>query len=152
MDRLLFHKDVYMPKACDGLCGTMERGILGSYHLSKHLIDHALDDFDRSHEYILDALTECLSSVKESTSAPFEVELTRWGRIWRITKFCFRVPYGTSQDLAIVVRPSYRYDSDEPYHYTIVTAWLNGRNDHHFTLDASKYATIEDWHNANGRK
>ena len=58
-----------------------------------------------------------------------------------IDKFVIRLPYDLENDVCVVLRDSFDRDTQAPYLY-LVTAWLNSRDDKHYTLDTSKYENI----------
>lgn len=147
MRRVLFHKDVFMPEGVQRIVRILESH-LTSYRLSRHLEEHLDNDIDRSHYYMRDIIRECIDSIHSNPQDGFEVELsTDDGRHWYVTKYCVRVPYGINEDVAIVIRPM--FDEMSKKHdmrrNLVVTAWLNHKDDAHYTLDETKYCNKERW-------
>ena len=145
---VLMHKDAYMPNWVP----KVVRQILTrykSYVLSKHVIEHASHDCDRSHGYTLEGLKNALGKAIGNPYDAFEVEATQhkmYGK-WIVTKVCIRVPYDDTSDACISIRP-YRDPETKERDLTkalIVTAWLNNSLDGHQTLDKTKYITEEEW-------
>ncbi len=145
----LFHKDVFMPDGVQDLVRTYESN-MHSYRLSAHLRDHLAYQWqeNRSHSYFEDVLIACLNTIEEIPQEAFEVELgideSLFGDDgWYITKYCVRVHYSDREDACIAIRP--QYSDGYVVGNLIVTAWMNSRNDSHFTLDKSKYCSEDEW-------
>lgn len=64
-----------------------------------------------------------------SNIKPFEIETT----YDKVTKYVIRISFDNERDISVVIRFN-----------TIITAWINYKEDVHKTLDKSKYATEED--------
>ena len=145
---VLMHKDAYMPNWVP----KVVRQILTrykSYELSRHVIEHAAYDCDRSHGYTLEGLKKALDKAIGNPYEAFEVEATQYklyGK-WIVTKVCIRVPYDDLNDVCISIRPYRDHETRELdlTKATIVTAWLNNSLDGHQTLDKTKYITEEEW-------
>jgi hypothetical protein len=145
----LFHKDVFMPDDVQDLVRAYESN-MKSYRLSAHLQNHIAyqAQANRSHTYFEDVLIRCLDSIKDNPQDAFEVELGKDLSIfgddgWYITKYCVRVHYSDTEDACIAIRP--QYSDGYVVGNLIVTAWMNSRNDSHFTLDKSKYCSEGEW-------
>ena len=139
MTTMLLHKDILIPDWANKKAMATLKGYK-SYRLSNHAIEHASKDADRSHGYTLDGLRDALNNAIGKWFEPFEVELTKVGPSWEVTKVCIRVPYSKGQDACLAIRTS-KMDRSQAF---VVTAWLNSTKDPHTTLDATKYATKED--------
>lgn len=150
MFSLLFHKDVFYPNGIDEKLKLAESSFK-DYELSRHLQAHVSNREDRSHDYLGQAVINCLERLKTETFEAFEIEYSKgyydFGVAgWLVTKYCVRIPYGANQDLVVVIAPKWdknlgKYDGTA----FIKTAWLNSRSDAHFTLDGSRYCDKERW-------
>lgn len=145
----LFHKEVYLPDGAEVACDNLQRG-LKKYFFSRHFEQHLQNQIveDRSHTYLKDVVVKCLDSLKENPRDVFEVEVGKdyhfFGKSgWFITKYCCRIPYSSTQDLVVAIRP--QYQAGKLVDNMIVTAWMNSHEDNHYTLDASKYCSKEEW-------
>ena len=144
----LFHKDVFIPNGTKEVCKNLQK-TLTKYYFSKHFSDHLNEEIkDRSHKYLRDIVIECLDSLKDVQRDIFEVELSKDFHYfkksgWFVTKYCCRIPYSSTQDLVVAIRPQYK--DGVVVDNMIVTAWLNQNTDHHYTLDETKYCSKEDW-------
>ena len=152
MKVVLLHKDVYMPEWIQGKVNVVMNKYK-DFELSKHVIDHAIEDEDKSHGYTLDKLQRALTNLFYSSPKEveaFEVELTNFEGVdprWLITKICLRTSYSPTQDVCLSIRAfrdfnTKKFDTSKAL---IVTAWLNHKKDSHFTLDNSKYITEEEF-------
>lgn len=144
-----FHKDVFIPEGADEACEALQK-CLGKYFLSRHLQEHIDNQAgeDRSHRYLGEALKECLNTLKDSPREVFEVVLGKdyhkFGKGgWFVTKYCCRIPYNDDQDIVVAIRPQYK--GDAVVDNMVVTAWMNGRDDHHSTLRSEEYCSEEEW-------
>lgn len=145
----LFHKDVYVPNGMQAECKSLQRDF-GSYFLSRHFQEHIDNQGfeDRSHTYLPDVIDACLKTIRTTQYEAFEVE---YGKDYHkfgqsgffVTKYCIRIPYSKTEDLVIAIRP--QYEGTKVKTNMIVTAWMNSASDHHFTLDASKYCSKDEW-------
>lgn len=156
MFSLLFHKDVFIPNGVQKIVCDLQFHMKG-YFLSKHLEEHLNNQSieDRSHKYFRNYVINTLNEMA-SGSAPireaFEIELSKdyhfFGKAgWFVTKYCIRAPYDSKTDLVIVIRPQWDKENQK-YDFTknmVVTAWLNHKDDAHYTLDDSKYCNEEKW-------
>ena len=140
----LFHKDVFIPDGVGAVCQALQKRLLKyffSRHFSEHLDNQLIED--RSHKYLRDVVVECVESLKDIQREVFEVELTYDDSSWTVSKYCCRIPYDDKQDLVVAIRP--QYVSGKVVNNMIVTAWMNSREDHHYTLDKLKYCSKESW-------
>ena len=147
----LFHKDVYLPEGIDKAL-DLAQSAFEEYVLSRHLDQHINENEDRSHDYFREAVLSCLESMKKNKFEAFEIEYSKgfydFGKSgWFVTKYCVRVPYCNNQDLVVVVKPFWdkakrAYDGKRNL---IKTAWLNHRQDAHFTLRADNYCDEKGW-------
>lgn len=157
MGTLLFHKDVYMPDAAQGVAKRAQ-GQMSSFRYSAHFEEHLDNQMceDRSHTYLRDAIEGCLKWLKDNPQESFEIELTqdssRFGNSdWVLTKFCCRIPYDGTQDLVVAIRPTFTIGrGTKATGFMVVTAWMNSHTDNHYTLDRSKYCSEDDWNRAIG--
>ena len=144
MMQKLFHRDIFIPDGIKEECKELQRN-LTSYFYSTHFQQH-LDnqpEEDRSHLYLKDVIAKCLNSVKTQPRQVFEVELTESEGHWRVTKYCCRIPYDSTSDLVVAIRPQYK--GDVVRSNMIVTAWMNSHGDSHYTLDEAKYCSRPEW-------
>lgn len=151
----LFHKDVFFPKGAREAVKSFQMSFDG-YYLTQHLKEHLNSTTkDKSHDYLSQALTDCLDTLKECPQEPFEIELSKdyhfFGKPgWFVTKYCVRIPYNEHQDVVVSIRPYYdreilNYDDTKN---RVVTAWLNSNEDSHQTLDSNKYCSEMEWNTA----
>lgn len=162
MYSILFHKDVFMPEGASEVATKLNQLMTG-YFLSNHFEEHLenQDIEDRSHTYFRNAVLNCLNemcSEQRRMLIPFEIELSKdyhfFGKSgWFVTKYCVRIPYNLKSDLVVVIRPQWdrenqKYDLSKNM---IVTAWINHKDDSHFTLDNSKYVDKEKWLSINNK-
>lgn len=156
MFSLLFHKDVFMPEGVNDVVLKLQNS-MKDYFLSRHFEEHLNNQEieDRSHTYfrnfVMNTLNQMISDNKP-LKIPFEVELSKSYRDfgvsgWFVTKYCIRLPYSTTDDLVIVIRPQWDKDNKQydVNRNMIVTAWINHNLDDHKTLDATKYCSKSKW-------
>lgn len=141
----LFHKDVFLPEGINEVCKKLQTN-LTSYFYSRHFKEHLDNQLveNRSHLYLKDVVTKCLDSIKTTPREVFEVELSKLEDCWKVTKYCCRIPYDSTQDLVVAIRPQYNYNG-VVVNNMIVTAWMNHKYDHHTTLDTTKYCSEYEW-------
>jgi hypothetical protein len=159
MFSLLFHKDVFMPNGVNAVVATCQKNFK-DYHLTSHLVmDNILNSRDRSHDYTEEEIHRCIETIGNGEPLEaFEVELSKDYRYfgqsgWFVTKYCIRVPLSSTEDLAIVIRPQYNNEGKiQSNNNKVVTAWINARDDAHYTLDGSKYTSKENWVLANKKR
>lgn len=117
----LYHKEVFWKDSFD------KEAMLLVYSVEKmsfHLLQH-LNNADEKHEYTVKGLLKALYEIKTNNNGYlFEVEEENG----RVTKAVYRTKYDDRKDICIVIRKG-----------IIVTAWINYKNDNHFTLDKTKY-------------
>lgn len=147
----LFHKDVFMPESIQEIVFQYQLHFNG-YYLSKHLKSHLEECADRSHAYLHDTLVECLDTIKDHPQEAFEIEVTQDYNTfrtddWVVTKYCIRIPYNYHQDIVVSIRPQFnkKVRKFNWHKNLIVTAWINARTDNHYTLDATKYCSQQEW-------
>lgn len=140
---ILLHKDILIPTKFKSISKMLQERLKDFYY-SKHMQEH-LENLtpDRSHKYFNGDITKkdidnLILSLNKTQREVFEVELTNVNGIWRVTKYCCRIPFVNNQDLVVAIRPQGGNKS------MVVTAWLNATEDKHFTLDESKYISKED--------
>jgi carbonic anhydrase len=121
MFQKLYHNDVYLPEEIAEAAKDLLED--PKMHFSAHLKEH-LEKPDPKHLLTEDAIWKAVNNLKKSPCTPFEVETNRN----KVTKAVYRTPYNKDTDISIVFRK-----------HTIVTAWLNRKDDTHSTLDTSKY-------------
>lgn len=160
MFSLLFHKDVFMPEDASKVAIQLNQKMTG-YFLSNHFEEHLnnQDTEDRSHKYFRNAVLNCLNemcSKDRRMLIPFEVELSKDYHFfgvsgWFVTKYCVRIPYDLKSDLVVVIRPQWNKEKKafDLSNNMVVTAWINHKDDAHFTLDDSKYCSKNKWLSCN---
>lgn len=111
---MIYHKDVYIPPALRGY----QFSALLKY--SRHAIQESIND-ERGEI----KLPKIIDS-RDATLVEIEVNEGK------VTKTLFRLSYSDEHDLCLVIIPENR---------VVKTVWLNNKDDHHKTLDRSKYAT-----------
>lgn len=147
----LFHKDCFLPNGVQEIVTKYQKNFNG-YRLSKHLQEHLSMSNDRSHSYLEEVLVKCLDTIKNNPQEAFEVEVSKDFHFfnrkgWVVTKYCVRIPYDSKQDIVVSIRPQFNKET-KSFNWDdnlVVTAWMNSHTDHHYTLDASKYCSKEEW-------
>lgn len=142
----LFHKDVYMPERVVNDSIALQKDMV-SIEFSRHFEQHCLNYGDRSHDYGNEVKDRVLS-LKQCPVKPFEVEYGKSYRYfkargWFVNKFVVRFPFNSKQDISVVFFPKWK--EGKPNVLVVGTAWLNSHEDMHFTLDASKYCSEDEW-------
>lgn len=117
----LYHKEVLwknnFEKDAMNLVWTVRR-------LSYHLLQH-LNNADEKHEYTLKGISKAFNEIKYNNNGYlFEIEEENG----IVTKAVYRIEYDDKKDICLVIRKG-----------LIATAWVNYKNDKHFTLDKTKY-------------
>lgn len=150
----LFHSEVFLPNKTQEVCNDFQKN-LNEYFFSRHFEEHLENQLveDRSHTYLKDVIIECLNSLKYKQQPVFEVELGKDYRYfkksgWFVTKYCCRIKYSEDQDLVVAIRPQY-IDGKYTGNNMVVTAWMNSRDDNHYTLNKTKYCSKDEWCNIN---
>ena len=153
----LFHSEVYLPIKTQEVCKELQQN-LNDYFFSRHFEEHLENQIveDRSHTYLKDVIVECINSLKTRQQPVFEVELGKDYHYfkkpgWFVTKYCCRIKYSEEQDLVVAIRPQYT-DGKYNGNNMIVTAWMNSREDNHYTLDRTKYCSREEWNNITNKR
>lgn len=148
----LFHVDCFIPDGVQEKVFTFQKQHT-VFEFTKHLLERLeSEEKDRSHNYNKETVLKCLNSLKDNPKTAFEVELSKdfhyFGKPgWFITKYCVRIPIeGSDEILAVSLRPQYD-KAEKKYTNTckVVTAWINAKNDNHYTLDKSKYCDKLTW-------
>lgn len=128
----LYHKKVYWKKYLDKAVRVLLKD--NTFRISSHIrystntwCDHDKVDLDKLETIMMEVL------MKERQSYLFEVETVydTETRFETITKAVFRTEYDNNKDIVIVVRE-----------HTIVTAWLQDKDDRHCTLNPKKYVNL----------
>ena len=129
----LYHIEVYMPNNLIEQVNHLKDSI-EDYRFSYHLRTQMEDEKDKKH-YIKDEreFLDALNRMEDKQYLPFEVETFENGGTVLVTKFVVRVPYDEKRDITFVIAPKGEDIA------VIKTAWLNYKNDLHFTLDESRY-------------
>jgi hypothetical protein len=146
----LFHKELFVPEGAKKACKMLQVTGFKKYQFSRHFEEHLQNQVveDRSHTYLKDVVVKCLNSLPDNPQEVFEIELGKDFHFfkasgWFVTKYCCRIPYSDTQDLVVAIRPV--YENGRVVNNLIVTAWMNHKTDHHYTLDKSKYCSKEEW-------
>ena len=128
----LLHIDKGIPQGIVDMVVAIEKNLKDeNLELSYHIISR-LGECDRKHSYTASDLLRCVKGLKNSPSAPFEVEIECLpNAVIVITKYVVRITFNRFQDLCVAIRGN-----------KIITAWLNSKNDNHKTVDLSKYDTL----------
>lgn len=127
---MLLHIQKYMPKSVIDMCLDMEKKN-DTYELSYHMRRH-FQRVDFKHNITKERLLQCANSLKNNSVIPFELEILVNNSVCvAINKFVVRMPYDNQNDISIVVRGN-----------KIITAWLNNKDDKHYSLDLNKYSGI----------
>lgn len=123
----LYHKEVYWE---DWFNESAKNLVTTECDLSNHLWKHIDEDEDKRYDIDLSLLYFIVKRLSKhglrdnNREGIFEVEVENE----EVTKCVVRCIYDKNRDISIVFRKG-----------LIVTAWLNDKNDLHFTLDESKY-------------
>ena len=156
MFSLLFHSDVFVPDGIQEQVAKIQRN-MKAYNLSLHFQEHLNNQLteDRSHTYFRNAVMNSLNQMISNdrvTRKAFEIELSKDYRFFGrpgffVTKYCIRIPYDNQTDLVIVIRPKWNKEKGnyDENNNLVATAWLNNKNDNHYTLDETKYCSEEEW-------
>ena len=124
MEKRLFHKKVFWMKSFDRMAQ-----ILFNKNYSEHLWEHFL--FSKGKHDVtareLDRIIDEIIDLKRNYYL-YEVETTSYNDHIELSKAVVRTSYNEEYDVSIV------FAKDK-----VKTAWLNRKNDRHFTLDYKKY-------------
>lgn len=126
----LYHIDVYMPLSILQAARQLEKRAATarlSVHTKEWLEGTASDDALRlyKHRYTRKNLRDALLHIARTLPTPFEVGVEN-GRVF---KYAVRQPLDEDNDITVVV------DANG----VVRTAWINSKDDQHWTLDSSKY-------------
>lgn len=122
--RKLYHREILWKENFDRDALKL---VWSAKRLSKHIMEDYIhnDNIDEKHKYTLKGLSKVFNEIKfENKGYLFEVE----EEDGRVIKAVYRISYDEEKDICLV----FRYGK-------IATAWVNFKNDKHFTLDKSKY-------------
>lgn len=125
----LYHEDVYMPEKFTSQAKMHQRSIKKicfSYHLRRHIYNP-----DLKHKISQDKLISCIKNLVLNPIKPFEVEIDEGN----LNKYIVRLPYNDYQDISIVIL-CHNQNTGLPL---VKTAWLNYKDDKHYTLNKNKY-------------
>lgn len=127
----LYHKEVFWKKYFDREALKLVQKVTES-ELSSHIKKERLENPDEKHPYDFNGLSKAISRIKNGENA-YLFEVAEVNGI--VLKAVYRVTYNNEKDISVVIRK----DKDRVF---IVTAWVNYKNDKHFTLDKTKYSVI----------
>lgn len=124
----LLHEQKWMPQSIKDISKKLQT-LLEEKTFSQHLFDH-LENKDRKHSYTREDIERVVKSVIANPISPFEVRVTEndWG-VNHVTKYCVRTKLNAQNDITLVISDTKR----------IITAWINDKNDKHYTLDLHRY-------------
>lgn len=136
MENKLYHEMVYIPNEILLESMKLKRDLV-KFAYSHHFQYQMEDENDYKH-YIKDKtlLEFALAKLTTSLFKPFEIETEFDIRgKERVCKIVVRVPFDDKRDITFAIIPR---GNGEGF---VKTAWLNNREDIHFTLDKSKYVS-----------
>lgn len=119
----LYHTSIYMPDNLVNQCTNMMRKA-SRCRLSRH-IKEWLEGEDIKHRYSRDDLEGAFFYICKFRPIPFEVGVEGG----MVKKFAVRIHLDIDSDISIVINRE----------NVAVTAWINRRDDLHYTLNAEKY-------------
>lgn len=122
----LYHKQVFWYKSFDVLATE-----LFNKNYSLHLFEHLLYPTDK-HNMTIRELDRIIDELINHKRYYFLYKVETKGRD-NITKCVLRTSYNLDSDISIV------FATSKDNKNIVKTAWLNKKNDRHFTLDKSKY-------------
>lgn len=122
----LYHKKVYWCANFD----TQARALFNKNY-SLHLFEHLLYSKDK-HGMTMRELDRIIDELIDNKRCYFLYEVETKGKD-DIVKCVLRTSYDLDKDISIVFAIS------KDNKNIVKTAWLNNKNDRHFTLDRSKY-------------
>lgn len=125
----LYHEDVYMPEKFISQA-KMHQGSIKKICFSYHLRQH-ISNPDLKHKISQDKLISCIKNLVLNPIKPFEVEIDEGN----LNKYIVRLPYNDYQDISIVIL-CHNQNTGLPL---VKTAWLNHKDDKHYTLNKNKY-------------
>ena len=135
----LLHRDVFMPAAILNKALYLE-GIVSEYDNTLHFINRYNDRNNYKHYMTQELMLKALKSIQENKTRPFEVEI-KYDNVkhnYIVTKYVVRVSYDNTRDVSFAIIPIFDIDT-HTFKGRIKTAWLNSKEDIHYTLDDSKY-------------
>lgn len=119
----LYHREVFWKDNFDEQAFDLIKG--DKIKCTQHFINHILYNYEKRYNIDFENLGIILEKLTDyGEIKPFEVEVEDG----KVVKAVIRVPYDNVNDISIVFRKN-----------KIITAWLNKREDKHFTLDKEKY-------------
>lgn len=117
---MLYHAEIYFKPNFIQDALTLAKSVKKlSDHEEKHLAST-----DKKHNYTREELFLCWRKILNGEGFLFEVE----EKFGEVTKAVYRVSLNENKDISIVIRKG-----------VIITAWINSKEDNHYTLDCSKY-------------
>lgn len=122
----LYHKKVFWYATFDVLAKE-----LFNKNYSLHLFEHLLYSTDK-HDMKMRELDRIIDELIDNKRCYFLYEVETEAKD-KIIKCAIRTSYDLDRDISIVFAVS------KDGKNIVKTAWLNGKNDRHFTLDKSKY-------------
>lgn len=135
----LLHTDVYMPLSIMKSALTIE-GQIKDYSNTKHFIERYNDRTNYKHYMTEEMMLKALDSIRVNQTRPFEIEVKYDFKKNRyiVTKYVVRVSYDNDRDVSFAIIPLFDMNT-HTFIGKIKTAWLNNKEDIHYTLDDSKY-------------
>lgn len=125
----LYHKEVFWKKYFDREAIKLAEKITET-ELSFHIKNERMKNPDKKHPYDFNGLVKAIERIKNNEAYIFEVEVLEENGI--ISKAVYRVSYDNNNDISVVIRR----DRNRVF---IVTAWVNSKEDKHFTLNKNNY-------------
>lgn len=135
----LLHSDVYMPKFILSKALRLEE-VISEYDNTLHFINRYNDRTNYKHYMTQELMMRALKSIQENKNRPFEIEV-KYDNVkerYIVTKYVVRVSYDNDRDVSFAIVPIWDADT-RSFKGRIKTAWLNSKEDIHYTLDSSKY-------------
>lgn len=135
----LLHIEVFMPKYILNRALHLEE-IVSEYDNTQHFIDRYNDRTNYKHYMTQELMTKALKSIQTNKTRPFEVEIKYDNKKqdYIVTKYVVRVSYDDTRDVSFAIMPIFDMTT-KTFKGRIKTAWLNAKDDIHYTLDDSKY-------------
>ena len=135
----LLHIEVFMPKYILNKALHLEE-IVSEYDNTKHFIERYNDRNNYKHYMTHELMTKALKSIQTNKTRPFEVEIKYDNKKqdYIVTKYVVRVSYDDTRDVSFAIVPIFDMTT-KTFKGRIKTAWLNSKDDIHYTLDDSKY-------------
>ena len=135
----LLHIEVFMPKYILNKALHLEE-IVSEYDNTKHFIERYNDRTNYKHYMTHELMIKALKSIQTNKTRPFEVEIKYDNKKqdYIVTKYVVRVSYDDTRDVSFAIVPIFDMTT-KTFKGRIKTAWLNAKDDIHYTLDDSKY-------------